>query len=403
MNSNRGEPQRLLIGNPENRRVQLFHDAQRRCGQPPATVISFQRLLSDDPNEREACDDALRRADWIRIESPGENWPVERALLDLGAQVEAECENAAKHSRASTIKRRQPDPGRLFALRTWHLGFSRLLERLEAAAGGVEKFVNSPRDIALMFDKAQCQQHLEQQGVATPPRLPPVADFAQLREAAEQQGWNRLFVKPSHSSSAAGVIALRFTDEQLLATTAIEIVHDPADVRYYNNLQVRTYHDANEIEPLVNFILSEGAHVEKWLPKAILDGVNFDVRIVTIAGEARHLVVRTSRSPLTNLHLGNQRGDPGRLHERMGDDAWNAMRQMAENAAAACPDSLYLGVDLLLYPGFRKPTVLEVNAFGDLLPGVLCGGHDTYEAELHADPTPIGNGIKFPNRENVKP
>jgi hypothetical protein len=28
--------------------------------------------------------------------------------------------------------------------------------------------------------------------------------------------------------------------------------------------------------------------------------------------------------------------------------------------------------------------VLEVNAFGDLLPGVLCDGRDTYEDELWA-------------------
>jgi hypothetical protein len=41
------------------------------------------------------------------------------------------------------------------------------------------------------------------------------------------------------------------------------------------------------------------------------------------------------------------------------------------------PKSLYAGIDLLLMPGLRKPAILEINAFGDLLPNVLHNGLDT--------------------------
>jgi hypothetical protein len=51
---------------------------------------------------------------------------------------------------------------------------------------------------------------------------------------------------------------------------------------------------------------------------------------------------------------------------------------------ACFPASMYAGLDLLLTPGFRRHAVLEVNAFGDLLSGVLHDGADTYEAELRA-------------------
>ncbi len=48
------------------------------------------------------------------------------------------------------------------------------------------------------------------------------------------------------------------------------------------------------------------------------------------------------------------------------------------------PTSHYAGVDLLFTPSYRHHAVLEINAFGDLLPGILCDGLDTYEAELSA-------------------
>jgi hypothetical protein len=41
-------------------------------------------------------------------------------------------------------------------------------------------------------------------------------------------------------------------------------------------------------------------------------------------------------------------------------------------------------LDVLVLPGYRQHVILECNAFGDLLPGVLCEGMDTYTAEIAA-------------------
>ena len=51
--------------------------------------------------------------------------------------------------------------------------------------------------------------------------------------------------------------------------------------------------------------------------------------------------------------------------------------------------------DLLVAAGFRHHAVLEANAFGDLLPGVLSEGVDTYEAEIRAMTAPR-NGAPGP-------
>ncbi|MEQ9065602.1 MAG: hypothetical protein RLO18_02700, partial [Gimesia chilikensis] len=105
---------------------------------------------------------------------------------------------------------------------------------------------------------------------------------------------------------------------------------------------------------------------------------------VVITGQARHTVVRESRSPLTNLHLGNRRGDGERLQELLGPERWRALMEVCEQAAGVYPESFQVGVDLLLTPGFRQALILELNAFGDLLPGILWEGEETYQSEINS-------------------
>ena len=115
-----------------------------------------------------------------------------------------------------------------------------------------------------------------------------------------------------------------------------------------------------------------------------LAGLTCDLRIVVIDGEARHAVVRTSRSPLTNLHLGNPRGDLDAFQEMVGEAGWEQVCAAARAAAGAFPGALYAGVDVAVARGLRRVAVLEINAFGDLLPRVEWEGKDTYMAEVEA-------------------
>jgi hypothetical protein len=136
---------------------------------------------------------------------------------------------------------------------------------------------------------------------------------------------------------------------------------------------------------LVEALCRHRVYVEQWLPKAGIADRTFDLRIVVIAGRARHTVVRLSRHPMTNLHLLGGRGSLEQLLERMGDAAWAAMRRTCEQVMMDCfPESLYAGIDLRIAPDFRRHSVLEVNAFGDLLPEVLSDGGDTYTTEISA-------------------
>ena len=143
---------------------------------------------------------------------------------------------------------------------------------------------------------------------------------------------------------------------------------------------------------LVDALAPDGLHVERWLPKASQRGRVADLRVVVVAGRATHAVVRTSRSPMTNLHLGGARGDLDHVRAAVetAGGSWSAALAVCERAAACFPDTLCVGVDLLPSTGWRRFAVGEVNAFGDLLPrltglpGSGAEGLDTYGAQIAA-------------------
>jgi hypothetical protein len=189
----------------------------------------------------------------------------------------------------------------------------------------------------------------------------------------------RLFLKPLHGSSASGVCALRWTPgrQQLMAPLRIRSGRGQAIL--VNSLDVRTYTTLADIELILGLLLPQGMINEQWIPKISLPGGAVDLRVLVIAGEARHWVVRQSRHPMTNLHLGNQRGSGTALRELIGAAKLEAAFRLAEKAAACFPESLYAGVDILIDSRHRA-LVGEINAFGDLLPGLTHRGESAYTA-----------------------
>jgi glutathione synthase/RimK-type ligase-like ATP-grasp enzyme len=245
--------------------------------------------------------------------------------------------------------------------------------------------MNRPAEVALMFDKPACQQRLREGGVPVPKCLGIAGSFDELREAMRAQGCARVFVKLAHGSSASGVVAYQTNGSRHCATTTVEVVRRGGQTLLYNSRRVGTYRDAHEIAALIDELCRHRAYVERWFPKAGIHGRTFDLRVVVIAGRARHKVVRLSRHPLTNLHLLNGRGSAEAVASRMGEAAWaEALRACERVMQVAFPRSLYAGIDLAVAPDFRGHAVLEVNAFGDLLPGIMDEGLDTYSAELSA-------------------
>jgi hypothetical protein len=367
----------VVLGNPENRRITQFQAALRQLRQPAAHVVAYRDLLRGEIDLRETLAHLAAERGVLRIESPGEDHEVERRLIARGA--------AAGGIEPAAALRLRPDLGRIRHVRPWFAGYSAVLsdiERIIQECPGLT-VQNHPRAVRLLFDKPRCHAFLTARGVAAPPALPPVTGYDDLREAMRAAGWPRVFVKLAWGSSASGVVAFSTSGTRPMAITSLEMVRRRGKARFYNNLRLTRYDRERDLRAIFDFLGREGIHVEKWLPKAVLGERNFDLRIVTVAGKAGHAVVRTSRTPMTNLHLGNRRGDLSLVQEIAGS-RWSMAPELCEQAAVAFPDALYVGWDVLVTPGFRKAYILEGNAFGDLLPGVLHAGLSTYGREIAA-------------------
>lgn len=370
----------IIIGNPENRRVALFQAALAALRWPPARVVPYRDLLAGWTDLA----DVILPGTLVRIESPGENFEVEKLLLRIGFSA-AEAEGSPVIGRAE-LDRLPFDLGRILYPRQWYLGYQAILRLIanQLSTAAPYRLLSSPANVEVLFDKPRCQQRLKQAGVQVPEFWPAPRGYEEVRDHLRQIDCRRAFVKLAHGSSASGVVALYVDRRGARAVTSAEIIRERGELKLYNSLRVRTYTAESDVAELIDELCRHRVQFERWLPKASLPGKTFDLRVVVIAGCARHVVVRTSRTPMTNLHLGNQRGNLPALIDRAGAERWRAAMAVCERAAAQFAECWHVGVDLLLEPGFQRPTVLEANAFGDLLPAVYDCGEDTYTAELTA-------------------
>jgi hypothetical protein len=372
----------VLIANPETRRVQLFQQALERCGVPPARSISYADLLAG------RCDLAkFDSPDTIfRFDAPERSFEVDRGFIAAGAELEPK----GRHQRISANDAAQlpEDLGRIWYQHQWYLGWRQCLKTWTANIQG--RILNHPDDIIIMFDKVRCQQILSAAGIPVPPMLfdnnnpqskiqNPKSKISQLMD---DRNIDRVFIKLAHGSSASGVVAYDRRNGFERAITTVERVVEGGELRFYNSRLIRQYRDADAIADIIDFLSGESVQIETWLPKARLEGREFDVRVVVIGGKARQSVIRIGNSPMTNLHLGNDRREIADLPPGLSHPVWAEMLATCERAAACFPNTFYCGIDLLVAPNLKDHYIIEMNAFGDLLQGITWEGEDTYTTEV---------------------
>lgn len=383
------DPRVVVVGNPGGRRVSLFQESLVARGLAPAVIVPYADLLAGCATLEEVVTEGAV----LRLDSPDRDFEVGRALIAAGADEDDEDAGAERIGRDDAL-RLDFDRGRILYPRQWYLGFRGLLRRLDRqrASCPPHAVMNRPEDIRVMFDKPTCHTLFEAHGVPCPPGLGTPRGYDDLRQRMARAGMRRVFVKLAHGSSASGVVALETDGRRVQATTTVEAVDSGGGLRLYNTRAVRRLTDECRVATVIDALCKERAHAERWVPKASLAGGPFDLRVVVIGRRAMHGVARVGRSPMTNLHLRSRRADPGLIRPRMTPGAWDQVLGSCERAAGVVPESLYAGVDLVISPGFRRHAVLEINAFGDLLPGVLFEGLDAYAAELAALGVAAGGG-----------
>ncbi|AGC44674.1 hypothetical protein MYSTI_03362 [Myxococcus stipitatus DSM 14675] len=363
----------ILIGNAENRRVSLFQEALVAQGQALARVVPWRELLATPSLLLDLPDtDAL-----VRIDAAGESWEVEKALLVRGYSeaVKQGCSVLDPEQVAAL----REEHGRILCPRQAHLGFLSVLSELEACFAKRPRWraLQAPASIADLFDKRITSRKYAARGIPVPDPLDGVTDTASLRERMREQDCREVFVKVSCGSSASCLAIFRSHRGRESLVTTIEVT----ETGWYNSLKVRRIEEPERIEEVLAFLLREGSQVERSIPKARLGGDFFDCRVLVVAGEPAFTVVRQSRGPITNLHLGGKRGDLDALRAAMPGKAWEWALESCR-AVARVHDCLHVGIDLLFEEFFEGHRVVEANAFGDLLPQLRREGLTVYEWEI---------------------
>ncbi|NTW04233.1 MAG: hypothetical protein HGA19_23710, partial [Oscillochloris sp.] len=233
----------VLIANPGSRRVDLFQAALCGLGMAPARLVAWIDLLGGAVD----LGDVVRAGDIVRIESPGKDFAVERALLTLGAE-QPDDPGYDRLGRASTAAL-SFDKGAILYPRQWYLGLRAALALITAqlASCPSHRLMATPDDILTMFDKRACHARLLAAGVPVPRAIGPIRCYNELIEAMGRLRCPRVFIKLAHGSSASGVVALQIGGGRQLATTTVELASIDGAPRLYNSRRLRTYSNPGEI------------------------------------------------------------------------------------------------------------------------------------------------------------
>jgi hypothetical protein len=336
-----------------------------------ARMIGWDAFLAD-PAVLKA---ALYPGAYLRFDTPDQDIPAIAALYRAG-------ETAAREQGIETVPQ-----GSEARLARGDIGSPAQLAFGLAAAMDIASRIARPRgailstnaeEVACSFDKTATLARLRDAAIPVPPCLPAVTSFDALTDAMAALPMPRTFVKLRHGSAAAGMIALARHGDQWRAVTTAEPCGD--GIRASRNL--RRLDSRAEIARLFDRLSPLGLHAEAWLPKIGIHGRVADVRLVMLADGTIFPVLRTSRHPMTNLHLGGTRGPVEPLISRIGTDRWEAVLASARGAARCFPASHVLGLDVAVLADGRSHALLEVNVFGDFVKEVLADGLTPHEAQV---------------------
>jgi hypothetical protein len=367
----------VLLGNPGSPRLAHFAHALVAAGRPAPRIVAWLDLLREGRALLERLPDEPLL--W-RIDSAGQDVQVERALLRRGYEATRALGRPTTLD-PDAVEALAFEPGRILAPRQAHEGFVAALGDLArvAALRPSWRLLTPAWAIREMFDKRAASRRLADEGVPVARALPTRETAHELRSCLKDEQVGAAWIKLTCGSSASCLALWQLAGPTETLITTME--RTPRGL--YNSKRVRRYARRDDVDRLVDFLLGEGAHVEENVPRATLRDRWIDCRVVVVAGEREFVVVRSSRVPMTNLHLGGDRSDVSSLAPHCPPDVLAAALESCRRVRHVY-QALHVGVDVAFTRGFESHVVLEANAFGDFVHGLTLGDGGVYAAEIRA-------------------
>lgn len=233
------------------------------------------------------------------------------------------------------------------------------------------RFLNTPEAILNVLDKRAAKEKLVKYGIPVTDMLfSDVSSASGLIDFMKENKEYSVFIKPVNYSGAAGVAAFRINpvSGRMKLYTSCRLV----DGRLYNTKKLYAIDNDTEVKSIIDKLAGicreagmPGLIAERWHPKDSFNGRSYDLRVVFQYGRVRHIVVRQSDGPVTNLHLNNNAMDFKALKLPVG--IVESISETCMNAAGVFKGLNVCGIDVMLDRGSRRPRVIEINGQGDLI------------------------------------
>ena len=361
----------LIIGSNNDPRVQDFQQALKSTGAAPARVLGYQL---DWP---EVLPELLTENTCLRIEAPNQLSDV-RYLIRRG--FDCASIDGLEVCVDESVNNADLENGEFFAPHQFYFGFKKKLEQLDdlIQKHPIAGCMNHIQDILTFFDKQHCHQALAKENIVTPEGIYDVCSYQDLREKMKLESLKNVFIKTRFGSGASGIVALKTNGTKLHSVSTVE----QHNGRFYNTRRLQRSDNETEVSSLIDSLCKWGVHCESWVPKALVDKKESDCRILLVNGEADFFVLRKSNTPITNLHLMNERAKIHELVDSMVDGAWAQVLNTCKKVAALYPKSFHVAADIAVHKNLRDHSVLELNAFGDFLQKISHKGMSTHAWQL---------------------
>lgn len=233
------------------------------------------------------------------------------------------------------------------------------------------RFLNTPGAILNVLDKRLAKEELVKYKIpVTDLVLGNINSSEELLDFMRDNREYSLFIKPVDYSGAAGVLAFRLNpvNGRMKLYTSCRLDNG----KLYNTKKLFAIDNTKEIINIIDKLAGRGGKgsmpgliAEKWHPKASFNGRSYDLRVVFQFGNVRHIVVRQSDGPVTNLHLNNNAMDFKELN--LPANIEEDICQICSKAASVFKGLNVCGIDVMLDRGSRRPRIIEINGQGDLI------------------------------------
>jgi hypothetical protein len=361
----------LIIGDSKGRRIETFAACLKETENVSCLVLDWMTLLE----EPDILEKFLKESNIVKIEPPEKNTEIYERFLKYGRGFEKIIFESSRSSVKNSEIIKSP--------KVWFDGIKNVFGRMSKIFENHKNvyLMCDIKETLIMMDKKDTYEYLSgyEKSFFLPERTKEFRNYDEFFEACKNKAV-RYFIKLRCGSGSTGVLAYSYNprlDEEKIYTS-LNYSEENGKRDFFSTYKVKIYTEKKIIKNMINWVIENGAHIEKWLPKLTYKEYGFDTRVFVAGKKAEYMLSRLSTTPVTNLHLRNMRKESSEFMEK---EQIKLLKTASEDVMEIFNKSLYAGIDVLLSNNL-KPYIIDVNPFGDLFHNLINSDKNVYYSEI---------------------